>query len=343
VHAVTKKSKKLKNSKKKFLVIGSNSFSGSHFVNFCLKKNDKVIGISRSKEPSNVFLPYKSSLKIKNFKFIRIDLNKDVEKIISIIKKFKITYVVNFASQSMVGESWENPLDWYNTNVVGSINFLNKLAKIKSIKKYVHISTPEVYGSTKINLRENKNYNPTTPYAISRAACDMHLYSLYSNYKFPVIFTRAANVYGPGQQLYRIVPKCILTPKIKSKLTLDGGGASKRSFIYITDVVEATYKLCFKSINGEIYHISGEKLISIKNLVSDIFKLQKIPMKNFVKISKERKGKDKIYSLNSNKIINLLNWKPKVNLREGLEKTISWVNKNLIELKKQPNKYIHKK
>ena len=159
MHAVTKKSKKLKNSKKKFLVIGSNSFSGSHFVNFCLKKNDKVIGISRSKEPSNVFLPYKSSLKIKNFKFIRIDLNKDVEKIISIIKKFKITYVVNFASQSMVGESWENPLDWYNTNVIGSINFLNKLAKIKSIKKYVHISTPEVYGSTKINLRENKNYN----------------------------------------------------------------------------------------------------------------------------------------------------------------------------------------
>jgi len=333
----------LKKQNKKFLVIGSNSFSGSHFVNICLEKNNKVIGISRSKEPSSVFLPYKTSKKIKNFKFIKIDLNKDVKKIISIIKKLKITYVVNFASQSMVSESWENPLDWYNTNVIGSINFLNRLAKIKSIKKYVHVSTPEVYGSTKINLKENRNYNPSTPYAISRAACDMHLYSLYSNYNFPVVFTRAANVYGPGQQLYRIVPKCILTPNIKSKLTLDGGGTSKRSFIYITDVVDATYKLCFKSKNGEIYHISGKKLISIKNLVSNIFKLQKIPMKNFVKLSRERKGKDKIYSLDSDKISNLLNWKPKIDLKEGLEKTISWVNKNLIELKKQPNKYIHKK
>ncbi len=342
MYAVIEK-KKLKNKNKIFLVIGSNSFSGSHFVNFTLSKNHKVIGVSRSNEPSKVFLPYKNSKNIKNFKFIKMDINKDVKKIIKVIKKFKINYIINFASQSMVAESWDSPLDWYNTNVLGSINFVNNLSQLKNIKKYVHVSTPEVYGSTKINLKENINYNPSTPYAISRATCDMHLLSLYKNFKFPVIFTRAANVYGPGQQLYRIVPKCIITPLINSKLTLHGGGISKRSFIFITDVVEATYKLCFKSKNGQVYHISGNKLISIKNLVLIIFKLQNISITNFVKISKERKGKDKVYSLNSEKIKRLLNWKPKVNLDEGLKKTILWLNKNLVELKKQPNTYIHKK
>ena len=87
----------------------------------------------------------------------------------------------------MVGQSWENPNDWYNTNVLGTINFLNQIKSLKNIVKYVHVSTPEVYGSTQKNLKESRLYSPSTPYAISRAACDMHLYSLFKNYKFPVI------------------------------------------------------------------------------------------------------------------------------------------------------------
>jgi dTDP-glucose 4,6-dehydratase len=223
-----------------------------------------VIGVSRSKEPNSVFLPYKSSKFIKNFKFIKLDINKNAINLKKIIKKYKITHIVNFAAQSMVGQSWEKPEDWYNTNTLGTVKFLNLIRDIKTIKKYVHISTPEVYGSTKKRILENRSYQPSTPYAISRAACDMHLYSLFQNFKFPVVFTRAANVYGPGQQLYRIVPKAIMCLKLNKTLKLDGGGKSKRSFIYIRDVVKATYKLCNKSINGDVYHISTNKLVSIK-------------------------------------------------------------------------------
>ena len=243
----------------------------------------------------------------------------------------------------MVGQSWENPTHWYDTNVLGTINFLNQIKKLKTIKKYVHVSTPEVYGSTQKNLKESRSYFPSTPYAISRAACDMHLYSLFKNYKFPVIFTRAANVYGPGQQLYRIVPKAILSLKLNRKLYLDGGGKSKRSFIYITDVCKATYKLCQKSVNGEIYHISTSKLISIKDLVEMIFKLKKISSKNYVMISSDRIGKDNLYSLSSRKIEKEIKWKPKIGLKEGLSKTLEWVDKNISILKAQPDKYIHKK
>lgn len=328
---------------KKFLVIGSNSFSGSHFINFVLEKKYKVIGVSRSKEYNNVFLPYKNSKYLKNFKFHKIDINKEAGKIVQIILNKRITHVVNFSSQSMVGQSWDNPVDWYNTNVVGTINLLNKIKGIKNIKKYIHISTPEVYGSTKKNLKESKAYSPSTPYAISRAACDMHLHSLHANYNFPVVFTRAANVYGEGQQLYRIIPKAILALKLKRQLVLDGGGKSKRSFIHITDVVRATFKLCEKSINGEIYHISTDKLISIKQLVDTIFDLKKVSSKNYVKISRDRRGKDNVYSLSSNKIKKYIKWKPRVNLKEGLLKTIDWVEQNIDVLKKQTDRYIHKK
>ena len=302
-----------------------------------------MIGVSRSKEPNDVFLPYKNSKYIKNFRFKKLDVNKNAINIKNIIKKNKITHIVNFAAQSMVGQSWEKPEDWYNTNTLGTVKFLNLIRDIKTIKKYVHISTPEVYGSTKKRILENRSYQPSTPYAISRAACDMHLYSLFQNFKFPVVFTRAANVYGPGQQLYRIVPKAIMCLKLNKTLNLDGGGKSKRSFIFIRDVVKATYKLCNKSINGDVYHISTNKFVSIKNLVEMIFKLKKVSPKKYIKISLDRIGKDNLYSLNSKKIRKELKWIPETNLTNGLIQTIKWAEENLHILKKQPKKYIHKK
>ena len=333
----------MKKYKKKFLVIGSNSFSGSNFIDYVLKKKHFVIGVSRSKEPNNVFLAYKSSKFLTNFTFRKIDINKNPNNLKKIIIQNKITHVVNFAAQSMVGQSWDKPEDWYNTNTLGTIKFLNLIKEIRCLKKYVHVSTPEVYGSTKKNLIENRNYLPSTPYAISRAACDMHLFSLFQNYNFPVIFTRAANVYGPGQQLYRIIPKAIMSIKLNQKLKLDGGGLSKRSFIHVADVAEATYKLCNKSINGEIYHISTNKLVSIKNLVEMIFKLKKVSFADYVSISKERIGKDNLYSLSSAKIKKEIRWSPKIKLKNGLIQTINWIEENIGILKKQPKKYIHKK
>ena len=312
-------------------------------MNHLLNLKYNVIGASRSKEPNKVFLPYKNSKYINNFEFIKFDINKNVNLLKKLIIKKKITHIVNFSAQSMVGQSWENPTHWYNTNVLGTINFLNQIKNLKNIDKYVHVSTPEVYGSTQKNLKESRSYFPSTPYAISRAACDMHLYSLFKNYKFPVIFTRAANVYGPGQQLYRIVPKAILSLKLNRKLHLDGGGKSKRSFIYVTDVCKATYKLCKKSIDGEVYHISTSQLISIKDLVEMIFKLKKISPKNHVKISSDRIGKDTLYSLSSKKIKTELNWQPEINLKDGLLKTLEWAEKNISVLKNQSDKYIHKK
>tara|TARA_Y100000816_G_scaffold287987_1_gene271698 strand:+ start:4367 stop:5362 length:996 start_codon:yes stop_codon:yes gene_type:complete len=329
---------------KKFLIVGSNSFTGSHFVNYCLNNNHKVIGISRSKEILDFYLPYKNNPKTKkNFFFYKLDLNKHLTKIVKVIKTTKPTHIVNFASQSMVAESWKTPIDWYKTNVISLVKLIENIKNFKFIKKYVHISTPEVYGNTKLNMSENTNYNPTTPYAISRACFDTHLMQICNNSGFPAVFTRAANVYGPGQQLYRIIPRSIYSCYTNKKLMLDGGGLSKRSFIYIDDVVNATYKISTMGKIGEIYHISTNELISILAVVKKIFSICKSNFKKKVIVGPERKGKDKLYSLSSQKLYKQFNWKAKVKIENGIQKTLEWFLKNKTELIKQKVYYKHKK
>jgi dTDP-glucose 4,6-dehydratase len=325
----------------KVVVIGSNSFSGSHFVDFALDQGLEVAGISRSVEPDPVFLPYKNK-KGTRFKFHRLDLNHDLDAIMGIIDDMRPDFVVNFAAQSMVGESWDHPEHWFQTNVVANIKLHDRLRKCAYLKKYVHISTPEVYGSCEGLVKENTSYNPSTPYAVSRAAADMSLMSFYKAYNFPVVFTRAANVYGPGQQLYRIIPKTILSVFMKRKIPLHGGGASVRSFIHIRDVADGTLKAARKGEPGDIFHFSTPSNISIRNLVEMITKEMKVNFKDFVEVAEERPGKDAAYLLDSSKAISELQWSPKIKLEEGIRETIKWVKDNLDNLKEQPSSYIHK-
>ncbi len=328
----------------KIIAIGSNSFYGSHFVDCALQSGAEVIAMSRSAEPHSVFLPYRWRLPehLKLFRFYSLDLNHDLEKIMGIINDFKPDYVVNFASQSMVAESWQNPVHWMVTNVVSSVKFHDNLRKCDFLKKYAHISTPEVYGSCKGLVQENTNYNPSTPYAVSRAACDMSLMTFFNNYGFPVVFTRAANIYGPGQQLYRIIPRTILFFLTGKKLQLHGGGHSVRSFIHIRDTVEGTLLVVRKASPGEIYHLSTTRNISIRSLVQMIAEQMGVSFEGHVEVVGDRHGKDSAYLLDSAKAKEKLGWQDRIDLEQGIEDTIAWVKDNLEELKKQPFDYIHK-
>lgn len=326
------------------LVIGSNSFSGSHFIDRSLDQKFEVIGISRSPEADPVFLPYRWGRpeRLNHFKFYQFDLNNDLNKIMDLINDFKPDNVVNFASQSMVVESWQTPEHWMMTNVVSTVKFHDRLRKCSFLRKYVHISTPEVYGTCKGLVKESTNYNPSTPYAVSRAACDMSLMTFLKAYKFPVVFTRAANVYGPGQQLYRIIPRTIFFFLINKKLQLHGGGQSLRSFIHIKDVVEATLLVMEKAVPGEIYHLSTKENISIRTLVQMIADKLDMSFEDNVEIVGERLGKDSAYLLNNQKAYQELGWEANISLDKGIEDTIKWVEENIEELKKLPFDYIHK-
>ena len=334
---------------KKILIIGSNSFSGSHFANYCLKHDNDVIGVSRSNEPSNAFLPYKweekNSTRNKNLlKFYKIDLNNDIDKLINIIDEFQPEYIINFAAQGMVAESWLNPINWYKTNVLSQVAIHDKLRSRKFIKKYLHFTTPEVYGSTDSGwIKENDYFKPSTPYAISRAACDLHLQSFFNAYAFPVVFTRAANVYGEGQQLYRIIPRTILSAKTKVPMQLHGKGISQRAFIHIKDAVSATYQLLLHADAGTSWHISTNQALTIRALVEKICMICGVEFTDIVEESEERLGKDQSYLLDSNAIRQKFDWEDKINLETGINSTISWVDDNLELFKNLSWKYKHKK
>lgn len=330
---------KLKN---RFLVIGSNSFSGSNFINLLLTKNHKVLGVSRSKEPKSFYLEYKKNKNIKNFSFVKTNLNKNLNILINKVKKFKPNIVVNYAAQGMVAESWLNPNDWYITNIISQVTLYKKLNELGLVKKFIHVTTPEVYGSSNKMIKENFNFQPSTPYAISRATMDLHLYKQFQNFKLPVIFTRTANVFGPGQQAYRIVPKFIISVKKNNKINLHGGGASSRSFIFIDDASKATYLITKNGKIGNTYHISTNNFITIKNLIKKIASILRVKYKKYVIVSKDRAGKDKAYKLSSKKIRKELGWRPLTNLEEGINKTIKWAEKNIKLINQSELKYKHK-
>ena len=328
---------------KKICVIGSNSFSGASFVDFCLKQNTSITGISRSAEPIEAFLPYKWQTSTQGqFTFYQLDLNHQLKEIIQRIDQIKPEYVVNFSAQSMVAESWNAPADWLMTNAVSTIQLHDALRKRDFLERYVHISTPEVYGSCSGFVKENSPFNPSTPYAVSRATADMSLRTFHSAYDFPVVTTRAANVYGPGQQLYRIIPRTILFILLGKKLKLHGGGTSTRSFIHIQDVCNATWQIMNKGNNGETYHISTNQTISIRALVELLCEKLKVAFDDCVEITGDRLGKDSAYHLDSSKLKTELDWQDKISLEEGIDETISWVKYWFEDLKQQEFDYIHK-
>jgi dTDP-glucose 4,6-dehydratase len=325
----------------KIFVIGSNSFSGASFCKFALKQGANVIGTSRSSEPIDALLPYKW-IDHGRFQFYQFDLNQNLPALIDLIKKERPGYIVNFAAQSMVAESWLHPEHWYMTNTVSTVKLHDELRKLIFLKRYVHISTPEVYGSCSGFVKENQTFNPSTPYATSRAAADLSLNNFFQGYEFPVVTTRAANVYGPGQQLYRIIPRTILYLLMRKKIQLHGGGHSTRSFIHIDDVSDATWKIMISGRNGNSYHISNDEVISIRDLVEYICKKLNYSFFDEVEIVGERLGKDSAYHLDSSKLRIELGWHDKTKLDQGIDECIDWVKSYYSVLAKQQHNYQHK-
>lgn len=328
--------------RERYLVLGSNSFSGATFCDFLAGEGLDVIATSRSEEPHEAMLPYKWQKRNGDVRFERIDINKDLDALADLLRKENVTHVVNFAAQSMVGESWEHPDHWMMTNVVSTVRLHDCLRRYDGLERYVHITTPEVYGSTQGWVTEDLPFNPSTPYAVSRAAGDMSLRTYVETHGFPAVSTRAANVYGPGQQLYRIIPRTILAAMGGQKLRLDGGGKSVRVFIHMTDVSDATLKIARGAPIGETYHISGYEIVSIRHLVETILDRLGKDFDECVEIGPERPGKDDAYTLDSKKLRTELGWRDKIDLEQGIDDVIAWAERFRDAIPDLPSKYIHR-
>lgn len=329
-------------AKTKVLVIGSNSFSGSSFIDLLLEIGKySVVGISRSPEKSRIFLPYKRHAGV-DFKFHQMDVNLDMAKIIGLIDSFRPDYIVNFAAQSEVAPSWDNPAQWFRTNTSSVTELADAIKSKKFLKRYVHISSPEIYGSCHGVVKEDAVLNPSTPYAASKAAGDLSLFTFFKNYGFPLVVIRSTNVYGAHQQLFKIIPRSILYIKLNRPIGLHGGGLAVKSYVHIKDISKGELVAMEHGIPGAIYHLSPDSGISVKDTVSLICRKMGIDFDTAVTTAPERLGQDAAYVIDSSKARKELGWRPIIDIDQGLSETIRWVETEWNSIKKERLEYVHK-
>jgi dTDP-glucose 4,6-dehydratase len=327
---------------RKIAVIGSNSFSGSDFIDLLLEDaRNEVIGLSRSPEKSALFLPYKRHQK-PNFAFYQIDLNKDMLQLIKLLDAFTPDYVVNFAAQSEVAPSWEHPEQWFQTNAVALAELTNALKDRDYLKRYVHISSPEVYGTCEGIVTESAPLNPSTPYAASKAAGDLFLFTLVKNFQFPLVMIRSTNVYGAHQQLFKIIPRSAIYIKLGRTIQLHGGGASVKSYIHIRDISQGELAAMEQGRLGAIYHLSPDSGYAVRDIVRMVCEQMGVGFDTATEVVGERLGQDAAYVIDSTRAREELGWAPKISMKDGLAEVVNWVEQNWQEIKRQPLEYQHK-
>jgi len=313
---------------KKIIVTGGLGFIGSNLIDLLIKKNYFVINIDKVSYSSN-FYNTKNFVKSKKYKFIKCDI-KD-KKFKNLLYRFKPACIFNLAAETHVDRSIDDPSNFIQSNIVGVYNLLEcfKDYSKKNKCKLIHISTDEVYGDILYGRStEVYPYQPSSPYAASKAASD-HLVSSYvRTYKIPAIITNCSNNYGPKQHPEKLIPKLIYNIMNNKPLPIYGKGKNSREWIYVTDHCEALLKVFLKGKIGEFYNIGSNKNLNNLQVCSQLLNVSKnlISLGKNVKIKfiKDRPGHDLRYALNSNKIIKTLGWKPKVDFKEGIKLTLKW-------------------
>ena len=317
---------------KKIVVTGGLGFIGSNLIELLLKKKFFIINIDKATYSSNYYnvKEFKNS---KKYKFIKLDINSN--KLEDIFLEYKPIGIFNLAAETHVDRSIDNPNSFIQSNIVGVYNLLESFKNFSKIckSKLIHISTDEVYGDI-LTGRSNERYpyQPSSPYAASKAASD-HLVSSYvRTYNLPAIITNCSNNYGPKQHPEKLIPKLIYNIINNKPLPIYGNGKNSREWIYVKDHCEALLKVFLKGKIGEFYNIGSNKNLNnleiTKQLLDKSRKIIKIANKVKINFVKDRPGHDVRYALNSNKIKKKLGWKPKIKFSHGIKLTIDWYLNN---------------
>lgn len=323
---------------KTYLVTGGAGFIGSNFIIYMLNKytNVKIINLDK--------LTYAGNL--ENLKFIENNLNYtfvqadicDKGIIESLFKKFDIDYVVNFAAESHVDRSIKDPEIFVKTNILGTANLLNAAKNawedgegFKSGKKYIQISTDEVYGSLGDTgfFTETTPLDPHSPYSSSKASADLMVKSYYDTYKMPINITRCSNNYGPYQFPEKLIPLIINNCLNNKPLPVYGDGMNIRDWLYVEDHCKAIDMVINLGELGEVYNIGGHNERTNIHIVKTIIKylhdnVDSNVTEDLIKHVEDRKGHDRRYGIDPSRIKEKLGWYPETKFEDGIKKTIEW-------------------
>lgn len=325
-----------------YLVTGGAGFIGSNFIIYMLKtyNNIKIINVDKLTYAGNLE-NLKEVENSPNYMFVKADIC-DKKEISRIFYEYDIDYVVNFAAESHVDRSINDPEIFVRTNVLGVQNILN-IAKnsweidsgFKGEKKFVQISTDEVYGSLGDTgyFTENNPLDPHSPYSASKAAADLIIKSYYDTYSMPVNITRCSNNYGPYQFPEKLVPLIVNNCLSKKVLPVYGDGLNIRDWLYVEDHCKAIDMVLKKGRIGEVYNVGGHNertnIHVVKTIIKYIYEnFDSAVTDDLIEYVKDRKGHDRRYGIDPTKINKELDWKPTTSFETGIKKTINWYIKN---------------
>lgn len=325
------------------LITGGCGFIGSEAIRKIVKKGYNVFNIDK--------LTYAScpesllDLPENQYSFVQGDIYNS-STINSFINQSKPNYILNFAAESHVDRSIDDPDSFIKTNILGTYNLLNASLSYyfsldkdeKKDFKFIHISTDEVYGSLQLEdvpFKEEDPYKPNSPYSSSKASSDLLVRAWNKTYNLPIIITHSSNNYGPWQFPEKLIPLTVLNALNNKPIQVYGNGSNIRDWIHVEDHVDALIKVMLAGRDGETYNIGGSNELRNIDLVKKIcFFLDQIKPKkdgkysDLIEFVKDRPGHDHRYAISINKIKSELSWEPKIEFEKGLEESIKWMVKN---------------
>ena len=317
---------------RKYILLGGGGVFAIHFAKYLLEKTDaaKVICVGRNPPAAPPF-----TLEIgKNdprYRYEQIHIVFEQDRLFELFDKEKPQVIVNFAALAYA-TSWDKAYRYYETNVVALAKMCEELMKRDYLERFIQIGTSELYGSVDRPVPEDEPLRPTSPYAVSKMAGDLHLDTLWAVRKFPMNIIRPSNAYGPGQLLYRILPRAVYCALTGVKLPLQGGGLVKKSYMHSQDLAHAIYLMSEKAPFGRIYNVGPEQPSSIRHLVELVAEETGVPFEKLVDITPGRAGEDAQYWLDSTRIKTELGYKEQIPLREGVRDMVQWGRRYLDQL-----------
>jgi dTDP-glucose 4,6-dehydratase len=270
------------------------------------------------------------------------DLNLGCDRIVAALDAFEPQYVVNYAAQGDDAASWTYPADFFQTNCVALSGLVDRLKERTYVRRFLQISSSGVYGTQPGTFAEDAPLAPESPYAISKAAFDWLLLAYHTHFGFPAQIVRPPNIYGPRQQLFRIIPKTAILLRRGETLELHGGGQAVRSFLYVRDVSRAVLAVLERGRAGEVYNISPDETCRIRDVVAVVCELLGKDFETSTKEVEDHRGQQSGLLLESTKIRRQLGWAPQVGLRAGAASVLDWIEREWDELTAEPLAYTHK-
>jgi dTDP-glucose 4,6-dehydratase len=315
-----------------YVLLGGGGVFAVNFAKYLLEHGNpgKVICVGRNPPAAPPF-----TLEVgdgdSRYRYEQIHIVFEQDRLFELFDAERPAVIVNFAALAYA-TSWDKAHRYYETNVVALAKMCEELMKRDYLERFIQIGTSELYGSVDRPATEDAPLCPTSPYAVSKMAGDLHLETLWRVRGFPMNIIRPSNAYGPGQLLYRVLPRAVYCGLKGRKLPLEGGGAVRKSYIHAWDLARAIHLIAERAPFGRTYNAGPAEPVPIRHLVELVAEELGVPFDELCAITGGRIGEDSQYWLDSTRIREELGWEPVIGLREGVRDMIAWGRRYLHQL-----------